>query len=83
MRKKIGGQVDNDAYQHTCAIRMSYTLNYSGDPIPRRQPGLYTVRGADKKAYALRMRELAEYLKKHWGKPSLEVKRPINSCSWS
>lgn len=80
VRKTIGGEVDNDDYANTCAIRVSRALNYSGQPI-KKQKGLYSVKGADKKWYALRMKELTEYLKKKWGKPQVAVKKPKGDSS--
>ncbi|MBX3471817.1 MAG: type VI secretion system amidase effector protein Tae4 [Planctomycetes bacterium] len=75
VRRAIGGQVDNDNYANTCAIRVSRTLNLSGQPIKPAE-GLLTVRGGDGKRYALRMKELTNYLKARWGKPQVSVKKP-------
>jgi hypothetical protein len=66
---------------NTCAIRMSYTLNTSGQDV-KRVDGLYTVKGADKKNYALRMKEMADYLKRQWGRPTLHVKNPGSSSAF-
>ncbi len=75
VREEIGGAVDNPDYANTCAIRMSRALNYTGHPIPARE-GLYAVKGADGKRYALRMKELTEYLQVLWGAPQVRVKSP-------
>ncbi|MCO5170751.1 MAG: type VI secretion system amidase effector protein Tae4 [Planctomycetes bacterium] len=80
VRREIGGQVDNDDYANTCAIRLSRTLNLSGQPIKPAQ-GLLTVRGGDGKRYALRMRELTTYLQNRWGRPQVRVRRPDGDTS--
>jgi hypothetical protein len=74
VRKLIGGACDNDQYQNTCAMRMSAALLNAGIALPHKHPGLLTVQGGNGryrgKWIALRMKELAEYLRTHlWGQP--------------
>lgn len=76
VRKQLGGKVDDDRYENTCAIRMSATLNKVGRKVPNNPPGLYTVKDKDKNNIALRMKELADYLEKQWGKAIVRAKRP-------
>jgi hypothetical protein len=71
VKQLIGGGVNVDWIQNTCAIRMSRALNYSGFTIPSNQTGLFVVTGDDKKSYSLRMRELAKFLEGRIGAPSL------------
>jgi hypothetical protein len=80
VKKMIGGKVDNPDYVNTCAIRMSYTLNNTGQNV-KSGAGMLTVKGGDKKNYGLRMAEMAAYLKKQWGRPTLHVKNPGGSSS--
>lgn len=79
--KKIGGRVQDNiemgedgGFSNGCAIRMSYSLNYSGWPVARG--GWATVSGADKKWYLYRLADMAIYLRATFGKPELTVKRP-------
>jgi len=75
--KVIGGRVaDNinnpnpkQRWENTCAVRMSYILNYSGVIIPAITGK--TVSGADKKQYFYRVRDLITFLKEIWGKPEV------------
>ncbi|WP_144638914.1 type VI secretion system amidase effector protein Tae4 [Bordetella genomosp. 13] len=75
--KIIGGKVAYNInhpnptmrWDNTCAVRMSYILNYSGTPVPF-VPGA-TVSGDDKRWYFYRVRGLILYLAKIWGKPEV------------
>lgn len=58
---------------NTCAVRLSYILNYSGLLVPRI-PG-QTVSGADKRWYFFRVRNLISFLEQQWGKAEI-VKYP-------
>jgi len=69
----IGGAVDADWIENTCAIRLSRTLNYNGFPIPASFAGLNTVRGGDGKRYAFRVRELRPWLVYRFGRPDFDV----------
>jgi hypothetical protein len=82
--KKIGGKVGenfelgikdpNNGFTNACAVRMSYSFNYSGAPVER---GTWsTVSGGDKKWYIYRVRDLLAYLKYNFGKPDKTVKSP-------
>lgn len=71
-KKTIGGAVDADWIQNTCVIRLSRSLNESGNPIPKRAGDeIATLRGGDGKHYAYRVKELTRYLKRRYGKPTL------------
>lgn len=79
--KIIGGQVayninnpdPNLRWQNTCAVRMSYILNYSGLKIT--PAGRKTVSGKDKNWYFYRVSYLIDFLKSQWGEPKI-VKYP-------
>lgn len=76
----IGGAVNADWITNTCAIRMSRALNYVGIPVPGNFSGLHTVKGADSKRYAYRVRELRPWLKHELGTPALEFKKKQNEA---
>lgn len=63
-----------DAWSNTCAVRMSYILNYSGLLVPRVPEK--TVSGADKRWYFFRVRHLVDFLTQRWGAPDLVVPFP-------
>lgn len=79
--KVIGGNVavninnrdPRQRWANTCAVRLSYILNYSGMLIPR-VPG-QTVSGADKRWYFYRGKYLIGFLEQQWGKAEI-VKYP-------
>jgi hypothetical protein len=71
----VGGAVNDDWIENTCAIRMSRTLNYNGFPIPSSFSGLHTVKGGDGKRYAFRVRELRPWLVHRFGKPDFDVNK--------
>lgn len=82
--KKIGGKVGanielgekdpNLGFTNACAIRMSYSLNYSGSPIVR---GAWsTVTGGDRKSYIYRVKDLLTYLRQKFGSADKTVKNP-------
>jgi hypothetical protein len=64
----IGGEVDyeltNKASKNTCAIRLSYSLNYGGSPIPSMS---YTFTGKDQKNYILGAATMKSYLISSYG----------------
>jgi hypothetical protein len=62
--KDAGG---NRVPNNTCALRMSYTLNLSGYPIPK---GNGTVSGKDGSWYFLRVRDLQAFLTTKIGSPT-------------
>ncbi len=65
VKQDIAGEVTQSWLGvNTCVIRMSKALNYAGKvhQIPRHHSGLLTVRGDDKKNYAVRVAEFIVYL---------------------
>ncbi|MCX4242219.1 T6SS effector amidase Tae4 family protein [Paraliomyxa miuraensis] len=69
----IGGQVDSERIDNTCVIRISRAFNYSGNPIPRSATDeIATLRGADGKNYAFRVREFTRYMRRKYGAPDFE-----------
>lgn len=83
--KVIGGRVahninnvpEDQKWKNTCAVRMSYILNYSGLKI-KHTPGNDTVSGEDKNWYYYRVGNLIKFLELQWGKPEI-VKYPAVS----
>jgi hypothetical protein len=67
----IGGAVNTPIVNNTCVARISRSMNYSGHRIPANVPGLWTLRGADKLNYALRVQEMRRYLKRIYGRPNV------------
>lgn len=63
VKKQIGGKVDADWIENTCAIRMSYTINLSGVEIP--YDGTKTISGANGKWHYYRIKDLQAYLENH------------------
>jgi hypothetical protein len=72
--KNINNPDPQQRWENTCAVRMSYILNYSGLLIPRAMG--QTVSGADKRWYYFRVRQLIAFLKQQWGQPDNVVKYP-------
>ncbi|MCI3946928.1 cytoplasmic protein [Pseudomonas syringae] len=56
-------------WDNTCAVRISYILNYSGFALPKVPNE--TVTGGDKKQYFYRIHNLVTFLKDHWGRPDV------------
>lgn len=71
VKRMIGGRVNLPWITNTCTIRMSYALNRSGSPIPKRHPLLSTVAGGDGYWYAFRVRELRRYLEHDFKAPDV------------
>lgn len=80
VKSMIGGAVDASWITNTCAVRMSYAMNYIGFPIPRGFPNLSTVKGGDGMRYAFRVRELRPWLRHTFGAPDFEVKKKANEA---
>jgi hypothetical protein len=73
VKQDIGGEVDAKWITNTCVIRISKAFNYAGDAkyaIPRRDK-LLTVKGADKKNYAIRVAEFIGFLRHQYGAPNV------------
>jgi Type VI secretion system (T6SS), amidase effector protein 4 len=73
VKEDIGGAVDASWITNTCVIRVSKAFNYTGDTedeIPK-QDGLLTVKGADKKNYAIRVEEFIHFLRDEFGPPDV------------
>ena len=64
----VGGELydkfkkEPSAYVNTCALRMSYALNYSGTPITKPRPETNTFLGNDKKIYVLGSQDIRDFL---------------------
>lgn len=81
---KIGGKVKENidlgvkeptlGFTNACALRMSYSLNYSGVVVSRGS--WKTVSGKDNKWYIYRVRDLLKFLTHSFGKPDKTVKNP-------
>jgi hypothetical protein len=77
----IGGTVAKNihlapphGWTNTCALRLSYVLNYSGVQIP--QIKRKTVSGGDHRHYFFRVKDVIEFLHLRWGKPDLQLPFP-------
>ena len=68
---KIGGNLNKTygPYSNSCAARVSYGLNYGGEPIPAGVPGGNRNYGGDNKRYIISARQLRSYLTDRWGEP--------------
>lgn len=71
IKTKVGGKVNAGWITNTCVIKLSMAFNGTQFAIPNHFPGLLTVSGADKKWYALRVKEFRKYLENKFGKPDL------------
>jgi len=65
---------EQGGWENSCAVRMSYVLNYTGHPIPRIKNK--TVSGGDYKWYFYRVRDLIACLYQVWGDPELIIDFP-------
>jgi hypothetical protein len=77
VKREIGGEMTQSWLgTNTCVMRMSKAFNYAGKTheIPRHHKGLLTVRGDDKRNYAIRVAEFILYLNEKYGAPDI-VKR--------
>ena len=72
--KNINNPDPAQRWENTCAVRMSYILNYSGLLIPRAMG--QTVSGADQRWYYFRVRQLIAFLRQQWGQPDSVMKYP-------
>ena len=71
VKRKIGGHVNADWVNNTCAIRLSRAFNYSGVPIPSHFPGLKVISGSDRRWYAYHMQELKKWIEFTFGPPGI------------
>ncbi|WP_341674982.1 type VI secretion system amidase effector protein Tae4 [Niveibacterium sp. SC-1] len=82
--KIIGGTVARNinapanAWENTCAVRMSYILGHCGVLIPAIAGR--TVTGADRRNYFFRVPYLIEFLRHAWGKPEV-IAYPASSAA--
>lgn len=65
--KNINNPDPAQRWSNTCAVRMSYILNQSGEPVPRIAGK--TVSGEDGSQYFFRVRDLIQFLRGRWGMP--------------
>ncbi|MBP1120729.1 type VI secretion system amidase effector protein Tae4 [Pseudomonas syringae] len=64
-------------WKNTCAVRMSYILNYTGAKIPKTPD--QTVSGEDRNQYFFRITDLKNFLIRNWGKPEIVKYPPSDS----
>ena len=58
-------------YQNACAARLSYAFNKAGIKIPRNK---WTQQGKGKLNYFLKASDMARWMKRRWGAPTLVTK---------
>jgi hypothetical protein len=78
VRKLIGGHVDAAWIDHTCVVRLSRALNYSGVAVPQNFAGMKTVTGGDGKFYAFQVRGMRPWLETVFGAPQIRAVRPVD-----
>ncbi len=86
LRIEIGGKVNNPDFKNLCAIRLSYSLNRSGNKIPGdkilnwyKKPYKVAL-GGDGYFYGRGVVETMHYLQETYGKPDLEFDGPFASA---
>ena len=78
----VGGEPYNKfknaplTYENTCALRMSYALNYGGIPITKSTPNTKILTGGDKKLYVLGSQDIRDFLYVKW-----KYQKPYNPKS--
>jgi Type VI secretion system (T6SS), amidase effector protein 4 len=70
----VGGQIDAEYLTNMCVVRVTRALNEAGDLIGPHARGMWTLKGADKKRYGLRVKEFHKYMQETYGKPAITVK---------
>lgn len=76
-KRTIGGGVNVSWITNTCVVRVSRSFNASGNYISNASgDGLTTVKGADGRNYALRVREFTRWMRNRYGAPDLEHEYP-------
>jgi Type VI secretion system (T6SS), amidase effector protein 4 len=78
IKQRIGGRVNAAWIDHTCAVRLSRALNYSGVPVPAGFAGMKVVRGGDGKNYAYQVRGMRPWLEAAFGPPQIRAVRPVD-----
>ncbi len=78
VKEYIGGDVNQAHYKNTCIMRVSWSLNYAGHPIPRDSGWFRTKQGEDKKWYGLRVNEFWSYMTKIYGAPAIYERKGKN-----
>ncbi len=78
IRQRIGGRVNAAWIDHTCAVRLSRALNYSGVTVPADFAGMKVVRGGDGKYYAYQVRGMRPWLEATFGAPQIRAVRPVD-----
>lgn len=78
IRQQIGGRVNAAWIDHTCAVRLSRALNYSGVAVPAGFAGMKVVRGGDEKFYAYQVRGMRPWLESAFGRPQIRAVRPVD-----
>jgi hypothetical protein len=78
IKELIGGRVNAAWIDHTCAIRLSRALNYSGVPVPADFAGMKTISGGDGKHYAYQVRGMRPWLEATFGPPQIRAVRPVD-----
>ena len=79
VRLRIGGALSTmPSRTNTCVMRMSQAFNYAGPSYaipdnPKAPVKLYTLKGKDKKNYAVRVAEFVRYLHARYGKPTIST----------
>ena len=76
VKRTIGGKVNADWIENTCAIRVSRVLNAVGFFIPGPSGPLSVVSGADKRWYAYRQLQLQGWIETQFGAPSVIFTKP-------
>ncbi|MFE8100779.1 type VI secretion system amidase effector protein Tae4 [Brenneria goodwinii] len=72
---KLGEEDSTQGFTNSCAIIMSYALNYSYVKIERGP--WKTLSGSDKSWYIFRVKDLIPYLRYKFGAPDKIVKNPV------
>jgi hypothetical protein len=75
VKSEIGGKINADWINNTCAIRMSRVLNYSVPELQISKQGNLTISGNDKKWYFYRVSDLIKYLTNNLGKADVYLTR--------
>lgn len=73
---RIGGSLGKTYKDEpfSCAARVSYGLNYGGEPIPGGVPGGNRNYGGDNKRYIVSAQQLRNYLEDRWGAPDAKLR---------